>query len=173
MHLPAAISTQRCPLGSIPVTAVYPPLAGGDSASSADPTSGYHLQTWIADAVSGTSNTTNTQHGLAALALGLSSPEAVPEPSRCPSLRAGAGPALCSADGAVASAAAAAPQEPRGRSRSQHFGNGIGPPAGDPGNGVFIIIHGSVIKCPFIHARVYEVLQGVFSGYRVQSRAAL
>lgn len=61
------------------------PPGCGDSASSADPTFGYHLQTWIADAASGTSDTTNTQHGLTALARGFSSPAA--ESAPCPAPR--------------------------------------------------------------------------------------
>lgn len=79
-----------CHLYSVVSLGIHPghyslsPSGWGDSASSADPTFGYRLQTRIADAVSGISNTTNTQHGLTALAVGFPSPEAVSDPSSPP-----------------------------------------------------------------------------------------
>lgn len=75
-HLHSAVS-----LGIHPGHCSLSASGWGDSASDADPTFGYHLQTRIADAVSGISNTTSTQHGLTALAVVFSSPEAVSGPS--------------------------------------------------------------------------------------------
>lgn len=121
-------ASSTCRLHSAVSLGIHPghrpltPSGWRDSAGGADPTPGYHLQTWIAGAVSGTENTTNTQHGLTALALGFPSPEAVSDPFFWRSLPLaagqGPGPARCSADGAVASAAAAAPHEPGARTRS-------------------------------------------------------
>lgn len=90
-HLHSAVS-----LGIHPGHRPFTPSGWRDSAGGADPTPGYHLQTWIAGAVSGTANTTNTQHGLTTLALGFPSPEAVSDPFflavSAPRCRARAGP---------------------------------------------------------------------------------
>lgn len=111
-HLHSAVS-----LGIHPGHCSLSASGWGDSASDADPTFGYHLQTRIADAVSGISNTTSTQHGLTALAVVFSAQR------RFLALlpRSGAGGAGGrSADGAVAPAR----PDPRG------FGNGPRAPPG-------------------------------------------
>lgn len=113
-HLHSAVS-----LGIHPGHCSLSPSGWGDTASSADPTFGYHLQSRIADAVSWTSNTTNTQHGLTALAGGFSSAEAVSDRSFSPSRLAARQMVLL------------LQHERRARSRSaagsapQRFGNGV------------------------------------------------